>query len=251
MILAVNLYCKIPFGKIHVRNPDIIHLADVLGRTPGSVSYKLANFASIDPTLERIGAKNVSKLDRAVWDEFFADWESLVYESELQMAELGMADEPEPTPAKTGTMRSATVKVRINQDFFRKMILSSYNGACCITGIDNRELLVASHIVPWSQDAKNRLNPMNGLCLNALHDRAFDAGLISLDDDYRVMVSKRVRHDLLGAYDRKPIRLPGRFLPDRRFIAFHRVQVFRGAVNDRLNGTSAKGVQGCLDPLFN
>jgi putative restriction endonuclease len=61
LLIAINLYCKTPFGRIHVRNPEIIELAKLLGRTPGSVSYKLANFANIDPTLERKGASHVSR----------------------------------------------------------------------------------------------------------------------------------------------------------------------------------------------
>ena len=82
LILAINLYCKTPFGKIHYHNPLIIELAKYLGRTPGSVSYKLANFASIDPSLDRKGASNVSKLDKETWEEFFNDWEKMAFESE-------------------------------------------------------------------------------------------------------------------------------------------------------------------------
>ena len=88
LLLAINLYCKTTFGRIHIRNPEIIALAKLLGRTPGSVSYKLANFASIDENLDRKGASNVSNLDRAVWAEFFADWDGMVFESERRMAEL-------------------------------------------------------------------------------------------------------------------------------------------------------------------
>ena len=228
LILAINLYCKTPFGKIHMRNPDVIDLAHKLERTPGSVSDKLANFASIDPTIERKGASNVSKLDREVWNDFFEDWESMVFESEMRMAK----DEPvkayDGIPFKDGAMKSSTVKVRVNQNFFRKMILASYNNSCCITGIDNSELLIASHIVPWAQDKKNRLNPMNGLCLNALHDRAFDKGLITIDDNYQIMISNKVTHELIIKYDRKLITLPSRFLPDKDFINFHRNNIFQG-----------------------
>jgi putative restriction endonuclease len=85
LILAINLYCKIPFGKIHIHNPQIIKLAEYLDRTPGSVSYKLANFASIDPSLDRKGASNVSKLDREIWGEFFNDWEKMAFESEQKI----------------------------------------------------------------------------------------------------------------------------------------------------------------------
>ena len=227
LILAINLYCKTPFGRIHMRNPEIIELSNKLGRTPGSVSYKLANFASIDPTIDRKGAVNVSKLDREVWNEFFEDWETMAFESETRMAQVKKSelkvDELDDFLIRNGKTRSSVVKVRINQNFFRKMILTSYNNLCCITGIDNTELLVASHIVPWARDKKNRLNPMNGLCLNALHDCAFDKGLISIDQNYNVIVSKKVKHKLIVQYDRKPI-----ILPDQKFLSFHRKNIFLG-----------------------
>jgi putative restriction endonuclease len=186
LILAINLYCKIPFGKIHVRNPDIIELAILLGRTPGSVSYKLANFASIDPSLDRKGAKNVSRLDKQVWNEFFEDWDAMAYESEKKMMAI-RGDEVNVLYQNIpeGKTREAIVKSRVNQHFFRKMILASYNSKCCITGLPLEKLLVASHIIPWAKDPKNRLNPQNGLCLNALHDKAFDAGLLTIDESYR------------------------------------------------------------------
>jgi len=231
LILAINLYCKTPFGRIHVSNPEIIELAAKLGRTPGSVSYKLANFASIDPSLDRKGASNVSKLDREVWIEYFKNWEEMAFESEMKRRELfgiiNSAEADEDSLLKEGKTKKATVKVRIGQRFFRDMILSSYDGTCCITGIKEPDLLVASHIVPWAKDKTNRLNPMNGLCLNALHDRAFDRGLITVDEAYRVVVSRLADHDLLVNYDRQPLSLPKRFIPSQEFLDYHRSEVFR------------------------
>ena len=230
LLLAINLYCKTPFGRIHVRNPDIIELAEKLGRTPGSISYKLANFSSLDQTLDRKGAANVSKLDKEVWAEFYEDWEAKLSESESKMTELKgkteMLDEIPEMNIPEGETRETVVKARVNQALFRKIILSSYDGKCCITGIDNTELLIASHIVPWARDTKNRLNPMNGICLNALHDRAFDKGLITINEDYRVVVSKKVKHELLFKYNTAQISLPSRFRPDQDFLKFHRNEIF-------------------------
>lgn len=158
LILAMNLYCKISFGSIHYRNPKIIALAELLGRTPGSVSYKLANLASIDPALARKGATNASKLDRSVWEEFFADWDGMVFESERLLAArskvsleevVTAASSDEPTVVvPEGTSREALVKQRVNQGFFRRMVLESYHSRCCITGLAVPSLLNASHIVP-------------------------------------------------------------------------------------------------------
>ena len=243
LILAINLYCKIPFGKIHIRNPDIINFASLIGRTPSAVSWKLVNFASLDPSLQArgiSGAKNSSKLDREIWNEFYDNWEELGFESEKLMAEY--KNEPIEKLAeifvddlpKEGKDRKAIVKARVNQSFFRKNILSAYSYKCCITGISVPDLLIASHIKPWAEDKKNRLNPRNGLCLNALHDKAFDKGWISFSDEYKLLVSKSLKEAMpenifelyFYAYQDKPMKLPNRFLPDIEFLAFHRAVKF-------------------------
>ena len=172
LILAVNLYCKLPFGKMHQSNPGIIQLAKLIGRTPSSISFKLVNFASFDPTLKERGIKgasNASKLDKEIWDEFYNNWDEALIESEKLYAKaknttveklnnIDLSDIP-----KEGLEKSRLVKTRVNQCIFRTIILAAYNNRCCITGISNPELLIASHIIPWSKDEKNRMNPMKGL----------------------------------------------------------------------------------------
>ncbi|MBS1259566.1 MAG: hypothetical protein MAG551_02639 [Candidatus Scalindua arabica] len=235
LILAINLYCKTQFGRIHNRNPEIIKLSKLIDRTPSSVSYKLANFASIDPSLPRKGASNVSKLDIEVWNEFFNDWEKLAFESEKLVSKYdkkSLATDIEILPLE-GYDRESVVKRRVNQAFFRKTVLASYNFSCCITGLSITELLVASHIIPWSKDEKNRLNPRNGLCLNALHDKAFDKGIISITEKFRIIVSSRLKKntkfpekELINKYDGQLISLPNRFLPDSEFLSYHRKHIF-------------------------
>jgi len=235
LILAINLYCKTPFGKIHYHNPLIIELAKYLGRTPGSVSYKLANFASIDPSLDRKGASNVSKLDKETWEEFFNDWEKMAFESEQQMiriyGESIYTENEEIIPE--GKYKESIVKTRVNQSFFRKMILSSYDSQCCITGLPIKELLVASHIIPWSQNPKTRLNPQNGLCLNSLHDKAFDRGYITISTSYQVVISSKIKNfdskiiTMITDYQGAKMLLPRRFLPKQEYLNYHRENIFR------------------------
>lgn len=67
-------------------------------------------------------------------------------------------------------------------------MLSAYNNTCAITKIKINEFLVASHIKPWAKDQNNRLNPHNGICLNSIHDKAFDRGLITIDKDYNIVI---------------------------------------------------------------
>jgi len=242
LILAFNLYCKIPFGKMHHGNPQVIELAGMIGRTPSAVALKLGNFASIDHFLKQRnikGASHRSKADELIWEEFNNNWDKLAIESEILYAqhhgEQALADDDAVESAEfaEGTESVRTTKVRNNQKFFRAAVLSAYNNRCAITGIANFDLLIASHIIPWSVDTTNRLNPRNGICLNALHDRAFDKGLISIDDNYRVIVSGTIlsnetdyTEEYFGRYHLKEICLPEKFLPDKGFLEYHREKVF-------------------------
>jgi predicted restriction endonuclease len=120
-------------------------------------------------------------------------------------------------------------QVRVNQARFRKAVLASYNATCCVSGLRHEKLVIASHIVPWSQDTHNRLNPQNGLCLSVLHDRAYDQGLMTVLPDFTIRVSPALRArgddgfmaDALLRYDGAPITLPERFRPAPEFLAWH------------------------------
>lgn len=244
LILAFNLYCKIPFGTIHIRNHQIIALAKILGRTPSAVSWKLANFARLDPSLQDrkiSGASHGSKLDVEIWEEFNHNWEKLGFESEKLLAERTGKQVEEVTEIETidlpraGITRDAVVKIRVNQSFFRKAVFAAYDFKCCITGLGILELLNASHIIPWSKDEINRVNPRNGLCLNAFHDRAFDRGFLTITPEYKIKISKSIKRndvdniaqDFLLRYDGSEMRLPTRFLPDANFLKYHNKSVFR------------------------
>ena len=228
LILAINLYCKLPFGRLHQRNPDVINLANLIGRTPGSVAFKLVNFASLDPSLKARGIKgasNASILDKEIWKEFFNHWDILPYESEKLLAKFEdttiekLNHIPEDELPKEGKTRDQIVKVRVNQNFFRSSILASYNNTCCITGIQQTEFLIAGHIKPWSLDEKNRLNPRNGIAINALHDKAFESGLITITPKFIIKVSSiltkqkknQTIQDFFLRYDNQSIILPSRF----------------------------------------
>jgi hypothetical protein len=203
--LAFHLYCQLPYGRIYGRNPEIITLAKIIGRTSDAVAMKMLNIASIDPAVTsagKAGLGNASALDRVVWDEFHADWERLALECHQLMRQYStQVEEPEESLPEddaflpkdfTGETRQVLTAQRIKQHFFRRAVLSTYRGRCCMSGLAEQRLLIASHIVPWSRDKANRLNPSNGLCLSAIHDRAFDKGLISLTDDLRVVLSSEL-----------------------------------------------------------
>jgi putative restriction endonuclease len=235
LLLAINLYCKIPFGKIHNKNPEIIELAKLIDRTPSSVSYKLANFASLDDTIDRKGATHFSKLDKEIWDEFQSNWEELIVESELLKTQRLYNDEEQADSLPQGRETIRQVKTRVNQNFFREAVLSNYDFKCCVTGININPLLVASHIIPWSINEKERLNPKNGLCFNALHDKAFDQGYLTIDANYKIRLSPRLKTESSEAnnierysivYEGQQILKPKKFWPNPEFLAYHRENIF-------------------------
>jgi len=241
LILTFNLYCKLPFGKLHSKNPEIILLAKQINRTANAVALKLVNFASLDPELKKRGIKGMSshsKHDKQIFEEFNDDWDTLFLESELLLENLAInnieAIDLKNVIEKIGEDKFRIVKTRVNQNLFRTMVLTNYDEKCALCSLNNISLLVASHIMPWSKSSENRLNPKNGLCLCAIHDRAFDSGLISFDDNLVVLLSKEVKKidkkpfdDYFGQFINNELNMPKKFYPSSEFLAFHREHIFR------------------------
>ncbi len=250
LVLALYLYCQIPFAKTKANNPEIVQLAQMLGRTPGSVARKLGNFGVFDPLLAQKGISGLvhhSKADQEIWNEFYQHWDFLVEASQAIMAAGNFtvipvpAAEDEPQPASpvlsfpTGpTAQPKVVMIRVYQSFFRRAVLSSYGSACCMCGINFPEMLIASHIKPWGSHEETRLDPENGLCLCALHDKAYDRGLMTVGSDYKVSVSRLITSSkvvfvgtALAAFDKQKIKMPSRFAPKSEYLDWHKNNVFK------------------------
>ncbi len=233
-------YCRNPFGQFSSTKQFVKDLALLLNRSTGAIVRKVGNLASFDPQMQERGVgglTHTSKLDEVVWKRYFGHWEQLAYDAEKLLAErkkqgleeslnLDLKDLP------VGIDKEAEVKRRINQDFFRNTVLSSYDNQCCITGINNIKLLEASHIVGWSDDENNRTNPQNGLCLNALFHKAYDANLIGISPDYVIYISDEFwgtnknkvdafSRNYIESLNKRELILPKRFLPDRDLLAIH------------------------------
>lgn len=180
---------------------------------------------------------HASSLDARIWNQLNENWDATAAEAanvyEHLSSQHGMLpgfdvidDVPEIAEGKN---ISAMVKVRVNQARFLRAVLASYQSRCCISGLAMPQLLIACDIIPWSMDTKNRLSPQNGLCLSALHDKAYDIGLIAVLPDFKVRVSAYLKSsqldtfatDSLAEFDSCPIRLPERFGPNPGFLAAH------------------------------
>ena len=242
LLVALKLYCHTDFGKLHRSNPEVIRLAGLIGRTPSALAMKACNFASLDPAQRARGVKGLSKhsnADRRLWNEFIRNTERVAAESEEayeQFVQSEDAVQPLPPWAPEGPTEELRItRVRRVQNFFRQTILISYASRCALTGITIPELLIASHIIPWHVDETRRADPHNGLCLNALHDRAFDRGFLTFDQDYRAVVSRLLRVDeapilhrtFLLEIEGKRLDLPTRFEPDDSALEYHREHVFK------------------------
>ena len=243
-ILAMELYCRTPFNKISNSNKDIIYLAEKLNRTPSAVAKKMFNLAHYDPTL---AARNVSslahtsKLDQIVFFEFYQNMHELYDQAKIIKESLGieetnneMNDNLEIIPE--GGYKEYERKVRIGQYYFRSYVLASYGSKCCVTGLSLPQLLIASHIKPWSvsDDKTEKTNPSNGLCLNRFHDIAFDKGLMTLDKDYRIIISSKFEQAEMDddtrrwfmKYKGEQINLPDKFIPSKEFLKYHNDVIF-------------------------
>ena len=243
LLVAFALYCRLPFGRLHSRNPEVVSAAAAIERTPSALAMKLTNIASLDPAITssgRTGLKKTSAKDRAMWDEMHDDWEQFAVEVQdayeaVQLPARQIDESAQgPPDYPVGEDRLGQTTFRIGQSFFRATILSAYDERCCITGLSIPSLLVASHIVPWRHDKRHRVNPRNGLLLSTLHDKAFDRGIITLDDDMTVRISPRHTgrdntffSTSIERYEGQSIRIPEKFVPDKDLLAYHRTHIFQ------------------------
>lgn len=246
LILAFALYLRLPFGQMHRSNSDVIYLSNIIDRTPSAVAMRLVNFASLDPFHQNRGVKGLTggiSICQPIWDEFIHNKEDLIFQSEQILAlkedteiEKKYSDILFEIEGLKGETKERLVKTRVNQSVFRRIILSSYSEVCAISGINIPELLVASHIIPWSQNEVERLNPSNGICLSSMYDRAFDKGLIGIKRDYTIILSNKIKSNLKENYynkffqsvENEKIAMPQRYSPNPEFLEFHLDTIFQG-----------------------
>ena len=205
---------------------------------------KLTNFASFDPAHKSRNVKglaNASRLDRAIWEEFNANPNLLAEQSEDAYARLELPSavpaEVEPEIPSRPTEAIATRPMRLVQGFFRRSVLAAYRYSCAFCRIDIPAVLTASHIIPWTSSVELRADPRNGLSLCALHDRAFDRGLMCVDENLRVRVSQRAESKIdaevfraaFTNLDGAAVSLPERFHPHVTSLEYHRSRIFRSA----------------------
>ena len=243
LIMALNVYCKIPFKDVKEWHPIIQKYAPLIGRTPVALKMKVGNFGRFDPVLKAkgiVGLSNGSKAEEPIWNEFWGNSEKLAYESERLFAmragktvEDYMALDTLNIPE--GKEREAIIRQRVNQNFFREAVLTAYLHHCCITGISNIAILEACHISNWASDINNRTNPKNGLCMNPLFHRAYDKVLFAITPECKIIVSEQMLSDTkderffsyLQSIQGRSIFMPEKFSPDKDLLSLHYEQYKR------------------------
>jgi putative restriction endonuclease len=243
LILALELYHRFHSDKNLVKIDEIRRVANIVGRTEGAVQRKISNLQYLDPH-EKGGSPNGGKLDGVVWNEFDNDYKSLISECDRIVSYLGgtsgetiidMGCDVDVGNFPQGLDAIAFGKIRIGQSQFRKEVLLTYGGRCCITSISSPKLLIASHIKPWRDSTpEERVNPNNGLCLNALHDRAFDSGLITVTKDYHIVFSDSLKETIsldsfkkhFQDYEGELIHYSEDCPPSKDMLRYHNAVVF-------------------------
>ena len=251
-MLVMNLYTKLRYGQFSYRNVEVIKLAELIHKTPDAVAFKLVHLSRQDPKhKDRVkGLDNPGKNAIEMYNEFANNWNEMLYQSEVLLAnyqnkkveEIALDQyeiqeiENDILSGKEGRYIERIVKTRVNQALFRKVVVNNYANTCAICSLDIRGLLVASHILKWSENEEHRLNPTNGLCLCNIHDRAFELGYIGISTDYSILVSAELKQakeketfsSLFGRHENKPIILPDKFYPNIDFLQSHLNHTFKG-----------------------
>ena len=242
LILTLDLYFKLPFGRLNKSTPEVKQLANLIGRTDNSVALRLVNYAACDPYIRETGRTGMtSGVGKCMpfWNYFSNNKEELFLRAEEIKAKLIQKPIEQLLSLSPndfiGKERETVIRQRVNQNSFRSMILANYNEKCAITGISLPQLLIASHIIPWADNVNERLNPENGICLSPLYDKAFDKVLIGIRTDYTFIISKELKeyHNEefytlnFANVENKLISLPEEHAPNKTFLEYHLEHIFK------------------------
>lgn len=260
--LCLGLYYLYSSGMVSYKK-GVIKLGNLLGRSEGSVKLKLGNISNCDNPLK--GLPNINKLDLIVFkkygnnlDNLFLDIGKILSMEAYRNRDASILLDNNPYSDLYDTnlpdhdcLRDSSladysaedkegfVRVREKQWAFRMSLLSNYGRTCCVSGIVMPQLLVASHIVPWAADKTKRLDPSNGLLLNAMLDRAFDQGLITFHPEKRsLIISDRIKDEktlgYLSSYDGHVLTLPkhSNAIPSKENLEYHNDVIFNSYEDD-------------------
>ena len=224
MILTLYIYLTHDSEDLHKYSKFLIDFTDKLNeftgnkRTPSSIEMRISNYKSVDPNYYKTGLANGGKSVKYFWDKYnnqivlmeklylnFFDKTKLIIDEESKK-EL---DEIEKTAEYKNINiddKDGYIETMINlrngaiQRIFRQNLLVEFNNKCALCDINNRSILISSHILPYSKCIKKEdmINHNNGLLLCPNHDALFDKKLITFNDDGKIIISKNIDKRLYG-----------------------------------------------------
>lgn len=179
---------------------------------PAPLSTQLA--ASVDDLLQALEARFPTPTQDAAAEALEADPQEVqAFREKIEQKNYEVVDS------------TTTVKTRGSaQRAFAQAVKTNYGYACAITGIATKDFLVASHIVPWSEDQSIRLDPSNGICLSLLVDRAFEKGFLQIADDLMIWVDSekigndQALRDQLEPYHGQKLSVPSKQAPHAGYL---------------------------------
>lgn len=125
-----------------------------------------------------------------------------------------------------GKTKEQMVKIRVNQTEFRQQLLERYH-KCCLCCVSDPNLLIASHIKPWSvAEPTEKLDVNNGLLLCPNHDKLFDNGYITFDDNGKIIISERLQDNdklYMNVEDNMKIDINDK---NKAYMEYHRKNIF-------------------------
>jgi hypothetical protein len=185
-----------------------------------AIKYRRNFLLSVYDSLENDHAKEVLERHIEEFDAILEYASELVDDSDVFFF-LGALN----NPYLESTSKKEMLDIRVGQYRFRKLVMSYWENKCAVTG--TKHFLTAGHIKPW-RDADNaeRLDVFNGLSLSPVYDKAFDKGLISFENDGKIIISKKLDAEapLLGIKPEDKLRGKLNFL-HHKYLTWHREKI--------------------------
>lgn len=235
IVIAYALYCITPLNQIRPTNKVIQQVSEIIPHSVASIVMRMHNFQHLDPKGGE-GLGHVAKKDIPIYEEFKHDWGALSIEAET-LTGLALFDSTPLHGAKPLSDLTDHRRVTRERVFFKKAVLSAYDDRCYISGCTLPQMLIASHIKPYSKcrSEADRVSPDNGICLNTFYDKAFDAGLITITPTMTLHVSPLVKchpddnftRKWLLNLENKVLPTPRRFPPRKMFLEYHNDIIFK------------------------
>jgi len=227
--------------RVYGRDNGVENLSELISRTDGYKSKNTKKELTIDPEIGCILLKDLEFYDdnnfktdeedgisfpkQVVKLKYFNKREKII--SKEKVTTIKVSKSFELIDSSKVKRKQLTQKERKGQAGFRRDILKIYDNSCSVTGITQKEVLEAAHIQGYVNEESN--NVQNGICLRVDIHKLFDNGLITIDSEYKVLISTMLKSTEYESLNGKKINLPQNktYYPSATALENHNKLVFR------------------------